>query len=163
MPRAPASRSAPASGDLELSDADGLAQISFVVLGTLGRRASEHGLSVIQMRLLGVLRDRTPSMNELAKLLELDKSSVTGLVDRAEQRGLVARIPSTADRRSVRVALTDRGRSLAGHATGGFEGDVEKLLGGLSPAQRRTLARLLSRVVSDYASSRGVDLSAGLS
>ena len=30
-------------------------------------------------------------MNELARLLDLDKSSVTGLVDRAERRGLVAR------------------------------------------------------------------------
>jgi DNA-binding MarR family transcriptional regulator len=161
MVPASARRSPPAPGDLELSDADGLAQVSFVVLGTLGRRASEHGLSVIQMRLLGVLRDRTPSMNELAKLLELDKSSVTGLVDRAERRGLVARIPSIADRRSLRVALTDSGRSLAAHATGGFDGDVEELLSGLSPAQRRTLGRLLSRVVSDYASRRGLDLSAG--
>ncbi len=37
-------------------------------------------------------------MNELARLLDLDKSSVTGLVDRAERRGLVTRVPSTADR-----------------------------------------------------------------
>jgi DNA-binding MarR family transcriptional regulator len=161
MAPAPARRLPPAPGELELSDADGLAQVSFLVLGTLGRRASEHGLSVIQTRLLGVLRDRTPSMNELARLLELDKSSVTGLVDRAERRGLVTRVPSTADRRSLRVALTDSGRSLAEHATGGFDGDVEELLSGLSPAQRRTLARLLSRVVSDYASRRGLDLSAG--
>ena len=116
------------SGDLELSDADGLAQVSFVVLGTLGRRAAEHGLSVIQTRLLGVLRDRTPSMNELSKLLELDKSSVSGLVDRAEQRGLVARVPSTADGRSVRVALTDEGRSLGRGAAGGSKADVAELL-----------------------------------
>jgi len=158
-----ASRHAPRSdavaGGPELSDADALAQVSFVVLATLGRRASENGVSIIQTRLLGVLRDRTPSMNELAKLLELDKSSVTGLVDRAEERGLVTRIPSTADRRSVQVTLTGEGRSLAAAATGAFDADVEGLLDGLSPAQRRTLTRLLSRVVSDYASRRGLDLS----
>jgi DNA-binding MarR family transcriptional regulator len=43
-------------------------------------------LSIPATRLLGVLRDREPTMLELAQLLELDKSSVTGLVDRAERR-----------------------------------------------------------------------------
>jgi hypothetical protein len=70
----------------------------------LERRAAEHDLSIIQTRLLGVPRDRKPTMNELAWFLGLDKSSVTGLVDRAERRGLVARVPSTTDRRAVLVS-----------------------------------------------------------
>ena len=45
---------------------DGLAQLSFLIQGTLERRAAEHDLSLAQVRLLGVLRDRTPTMNELA-------------------------------------------------------------------------------------------------
>ena len=63
-----------------------MAQLAFLVHGLLEHRAAEQGLSVIQARLLGVLRDRTPTMNELARLLGLDKSSVTGLVNRAERR-----------------------------------------------------------------------------
>src|SRR6185312_17156750 len=90
----------------QLSPVDGLAQLSFLIQGLLERRAAEHDLSIVQTRLLGVLRDRRPTMLELAKLLGLDKSSVSGLVDRAERRGLVARIPSAADRRSVLVGLT---------------------------------------------------------
>ena len=74
----------------QLSTVDGLAQLSFLTLGLLERRAGEHAISIIQTRLLGVLRDRTPTMNELATLLGLDKSSATGLVDRAERRGLVS-------------------------------------------------------------------------
>ena len=42
--------------------------------GLLERRAAEHDLSLIQTRLPGVLRDRTPTMNELARFLGLDKS-----------------------------------------------------------------------------------------
>jgi DNA-binding MarR family transcriptional regulator len=72
----------------DLGIVDALAQLTFLVQGTLARRAAEYELSIIQMRLLGVLRDRTPAMNDLAKILELDKSSLTGLVDRAERRGL---------------------------------------------------------------------------
>src|SRR6516162_3299625 len=95
-----------------LSPVDGMAQLSFVIQGMLERRAAEHDLSVIQTRLLGILRDRTPTMNELARFLRLDKSSVTGLVDRAERRGLVTRLPSATDRRAVQVSLTADGRTL---------------------------------------------------
>ncbi|GHF33280.1 hypothetical protein FHX82_005262 [Amycolatopsis bartoniae] len=49
--------------------------------------AAEHELSVVQLRLLGVLRDRRPGMLELGAHLGLDKSSMTGLVSRAEKRG----------------------------------------------------------------------------
>ncbi len=54
-------------------------------------------------------------MNELAELLGLDKSSTSGLVDRAQRRGLVRRVPSQLDRRSVRVRLTEQ-RQRAGAA-----------------------------------------------
>src|SRR6201986_2958589 len=96
----------------QLSPVDGLAQLSFVIQGMLERRAAEHDLSLIQTRLLGVLRDRRPTMNELATVLGLDKSSVSGLIDRAQRRGLVERLPSASDRRVTLVALTDTARAM---------------------------------------------------
>jgi MarR family transcriptional regulator, lower aerobic nicotinate degradation pathway regulator len=145
-----------------LSPADGLAQLSFLIQDILERRAREHDLSVIQIRLLGILRDRRPTMNELARLLGLDKSSVTGLVDRAERRGLVARVPSAADRRSVLVSLTDHGRSLASDGTALFEADISLLLRHLPPADRETLSGLVSRLLVAHAADQGIDLFATL-
>ena len=135
----------------ELTTVDALAQLSFLIQGTLERRAAEQGLSMIQTRLLGILRDRTPSMNELAALLELDKSSVTGLVDRAERRGLVERVPSTTDRRAVKVQLTSSARKIINATAARFESDVEAMLDSLSSADRRTLSRLAGRVVMAHA------------
>jgi DNA-binding MarR family transcriptional regulator len=152
--RAPASP----AGHQELSPADGLAQLSFLVHGILERRAREHGLSAIQIRLLGVLRDRTPTMNELARLLGLDKSSVTGLVDRAERRGLVTRAASIADRRSVLVSLTEQGRSLVSAGAARFGADISLLLGHLPPADRDALSRLISRLLVAHATEQGIDL-----
>ena len=63
---------------------DSLVQSSFLIQGALRRVAARQDLSVIQMRLLGILRDREPGTLLLSRLLGLDKSSVTGLVDRAE-------------------------------------------------------------------------------
>ena len=142
----------------QLSTVDGLAQLSFLTLGLLERRAGEHRVSIIQTRLVGLLRDRTPTMHELATLLGLDKSSATGLVDRAERRGLVTRVPSSSDRRVVQVELTELGRSLATEVSAGFEEDVATLLARLSPGDRSTLRRLVSRLLVAHAIANGVDL-----
>ena len=142
----------------QLSTVDGLAQLSFLTLGLLERRAGDHAISIIQTRLLGVLRDRTPTMNELATLLGLDKSSATGLVDRAERRGLVTRVPSSSDRRVVLVDLTDAGRALVAEVAAGFEADVATLLEPLLPADRSSLTRLVSRLLVAQAAANGVDL-----
>jgi len=142
----------------ELSTVDSLAQISFLVQGMLERRAGEDDFSLIQMRLLGVLRDRRPTINELARLLALDKSSVSGLVDRAERRGLVRRGPSPVDGRSVLVSLTREGRALARQVARRFTADIDLLLEPLSPPERARLTTLLSRLLVAHAAKRGVDL-----
>ena len=142
----------------ELSPVDGLAQLSFLIHRMLERRAAEHDLSMIQTRLLGVLRDRQPSINELGRLLGLDKSSVSGLVERAERRGLVSRAPSPADGRAVVVSLSDDGRSLVARASSQFGADVGALLERLSPSARRELSRLVSQLLVAHAADLGIDL-----
>jgi len=141
-----------------LSAVDGLVQLSFLVQNALTRRAVDHGLSLIQTRLLGVLRDREPGMNELATLLELDKSSITGLIDRAERRGIVERIPSSTDRRAVLVRLTDAGRTLVSQVATAFEADVATMLDCLPVADRHALSALVSSVLVARATGHGVDL-----
>jgi DNA-binding MarR family transcriptional regulator len=148
----------PPAADQALSPADGLAQLSFLIHAILERRAREHDLSITQVRLLGVLRDRTPTMNELAKLLDLDKSSITGLIDRAQRRGLVSRVPSATDRRAVLVTLTAHGRSLAATGTAQFEADIVRLLNHLPPPDREALSRLISQLLITHAAGQGIDL-----
>jgi MarR family transcriptional regulator, lower aerobic nicotinate degradation pathway regulator len=147
-------RSEQSEDDLGLVDA--LAQLSFLVHGTLTRRAAAEGASLIQTRLLGVLRDREPTMQQLARLLELDKSSVTGLVDRAERRLLVQRAPSSDDHRTIHVSLTPSGRRLVTEVAGAFQADVASLTRCLSAADRRKLSTLATRIVREYAAAKGI-------
>jgi DNA-binding MarR family transcriptional regulator len=137
---------------------DSLVQTSFLIQGVIERRAAERGVSLIQTRLLGVLRDREPTINELSVLLGLDKSSVSGLVDRAERRGLVARRPSQTDRRSVRVLLSPEGRAMVDAVGAALDADLVTLLAPLGVAERSRLAALLSRVLIQHADRRGIDL-----
>ena len=148
----------PLPGEHELGLADGLAQLSFTVHGVVGRIAAEYDLSIVQARLLGILRDRRPTIKELAGYLQLDKSSVTGLVDRAEERGLVRRSPSPHDGRSVQVRLTAAGRALVERASAAFVGELADLVADLSPVQRSQLSAAATAVVAVDARRRGIDI-----
>jgi DNA-binding MarR family transcriptional regulator len=70
-----------------------------------------------------LVRERCePSTGELAEEMNIRPATLTGLADRLEAKGLIHRWPDRADRRVVRVGLTDAGAALldeasaAGHA-----------------------------------------------
>lgn len=146
----------PAPEDLGLVDA--LAQLSFLVQNALAEIAGEYDLSITQTRLLGILRDREPTMNQLGRHLGLDKSSITGLVDRAQRRGLVTRTPSTVDRRSFQVSITDAGRELTEQVAARFAERIEGCVEPLPATDRKRLSRMATRIVTADADVRGIDL-----
>jgi DNA-binding MarR family transcriptional regulator len=77
-------------------------------------KAAAAGLTPMQHQLLLAVRGHTghdgPTVGDLADSLLLRHHSVVGLLDRAEDAGLVRRRTDRADRRVVRVALTATGR-----------------------------------------------------
>jgi DNA-binding MarR family transcriptional regulator len=149
---------APSPLDEDFGLVDGLAQLSFLVQSALAEIAGQHDLSVVQTRLLGVLRDREPTMNQLGRHLGLDKSSITGLVDRAQRRGLVTRTVSSVDRRSFQVSITDAGRQLVEQVAAQFAERIEGCVAPLPEADRKRLSRMATRIVTVDAQVRGIDL-----
>jgi MarR family transcriptional regulator, lower aerobic nicotinate degradation pathway regulator len=126
---------------------DALVQLSFAVHAILSTAAADRELSLIQLRMIGVLRDRRPTMQELAQHLGLTKSSLSGLVDRAEARGLVRRTGDATDGRTVRVELTRRGHSAAARVTATVNAHVDQLLVELTAPQRDQLTRLCGQIL----------------
>lgn len=98
-----------------MSDAnvDALVQASFQVQAALAQVAKRHGIPVTLLRLGGILRDRTPTMAQVAAHLGLDKSTVTGIVTTGEERGILRRFADPDDARATRVELTQAGHDLA--------------------------------------------------
>jgi DNA-binding MarR family transcriptional regulator len=142
--------------DLGLVDA--LAQLSFLVHNALAEIAGQHDLSIIQTRLLGVLRDREPTMNELGRHLGLDKSSISGLVDRAQRRGLVTRTVSAIDRRAFQVSITDAGRQLVEQVAASFAERIGMFVAGLPETKQQLLSQLATQIVAADADRHGIDL-----
>lgn len=92
-------------------------------------------LSLVHLQVLFLLdADGALPMRVLAEAMDVSQASATGIVDRMEQRGLVERQRDDADRRIVRVVITDEGRRLVA----------------LMAAERRDhLARLLEALTDD--------------
>jgi MarR family transcriptional regulator, lower aerobic nicotinate degradation pathway regulator len=132
-------------GSTDTDDAarDALVETSFTIQHVLGEVAESRDLSLTQLRLLGILRDREPGMLELAAYLKLEKSSVSGLVDRAEQRGLVRRRAGPGDGRTVHVTITRRGRAIAEQIEHDLAQPLARLLRPLPKRQRVQLIGLL--------------------
>ena len=76
-------------------------------------RLAAFDVTPIQYSLLKCLWDsdmQTPTM--LAQALQMDASTVTGLIERLERKNLIAREYSMEDRRSISIRLTPEGKSL---------------------------------------------------
>ncbi len=127
---------------------DNLALTSFTVIALLSRTAAEHDMSLTQLRMMAILRDRTPTMAELASFLGLERSSVSGLIDRVARRGLVQRTTSRSDGRAVQVSLTADGHRLAAQVAAEVAGLIAPLTGALTPAEQKRLTGLLGKMLA---------------
>ncbi len=134
-----------ASGQAELIDV--LVQATFMTVAVLSGVAAGNDLSLTQLRVLAILRDRRVRMSALAAYLGLDRSTMSGLVERAEKRGLLARAPDPSDGRAVEVFLTRSGAELADTLYARIEQSLSPATGRLDRAEGRRLAALLRRMV----------------
>lgn len=106
------------------------------------------GLTGAQYNVLNVLAGRPEGMSqrELSGVLVVDRSNVTGLLDRMEKAGWVKRTDDPADRRVYQVLLTPAGRKLWGKVHTPYLGRVFEVTGGLSAAEVKTGIDLLQRL-----------------
>jgi DNA-binding MarR family transcriptional regulator len=86
------------------------------------------------------------TMGELSRLLLVSNGNATAVVDRLEKDGLARRAQDEADRRTVRVALTDAGLAAFETWAAGHEAEVNRLFAPLAEAEIDTLTAILKRL-----------------
>ena len=131
---------------------DALVQVSFVTMAVLSKVGAEHDLSLTQLRVLGILRDRRVRMTRLADYLGLEKSTLTGLVDRAAKRGLLERGPNPHDGRAVDVFISPAGAALAERLHAQVRRSLSPLTSALGLAEQRQVQTLLERMLAPHES-----------
>jgi DNA-binding MarR family transcriptional regulator len=114
---------------------------------------AKHGLERFEFDVLATLRragepyELTPGA--LHRSAMITTGAITHRVDRAEAKGLVERVRDSADRRSVRIRLTDRGLALVDEVVASHLANEARLLASLDPDQREQLAALLRILLED--------------
>ncbi|GAA1606951.1 hypothetical protein GCM10009789_71590 [Kribbella sancticallisti] len=104
------------------------------------------GLTPQQAHLLCVLLGGQLGMTELSRILSIERSSLTSMVDRLERRSLVARTPHATDRRACEITLTDEGLALAHEAHNAFTDRIDARTADLPAATRKTLIAAIGQI-----------------
>jgi len=109
------------------------------------------GITAAQSGALYYLKDNDGCLfTELSRALGLDKSAITGLVDRLAGKGLVERRQTPSDRRSMSIMLTDAGRDAAGRCLKVTREFNNAITEGLSEQEIESLSKILQKIIAKF-------------
>ncbi|WP_339417930.1 MULTISPECIES: MarR family winged helix-turn-helix transcriptional regulator [unclassified Pseudomonas] len=107
-----------------------------------------HGITAAQFKVLIIMAQfgvDTPA--ELCRHLSLDSGSMTRMLDRLTQKGLLDRKRSELDRRQVQLVLTSDGQRLADMLPFIGADALNQLAGALEPGELETLEKILKKIL----------------
>ena len=110
----------------------------------MSRALGVTGPQRLVIRILG--RHGHLTSGQLAALLHLHPSTLTGIVRRLQLRGFVTREVDPRDGRRYHLALTERGRSVNSLRVGTVEAELEAALGDLTPGQLASAGHALESI-----------------
>jgi len=116
---------------------------------TIHRELRDRGLTGAQLDILRVLAESGPEgvkLNEISQRLFVTSGNVTGLIDRLEEAGHIARLPHPEDRRITLAVLTPAGRELFEQLHPAHVARVKDLMAALAPEEQALLSDLLERL-----------------
>lgn len=102
------------------------------------RIQKDFGVSIPQLLCLTHLAGREgyqATHKQLTEYLNLNSSTVTGIINRLEKKGLIARLPKAGDKRTTCVVLTSSGYKLLKNAPNLLHDKLSHNLQKLSPEQ----------------------------
>jgi DNA-binding MarR family transcriptional regulator len=106
---------------------------------------SKYGVTGRQRLIIQVVNEFPGiSAGDLAKVLHLDPSTLTGVLQQMNQRGLLLLQADARDRRRLRIQLTTKGRRMSHLAVGTIEAAVSRTLSRVSPAKLKATREVLA-------------------
>ena len=106
-----------------------------------------YNVSAAQLNCLLALHENgSLPPSQIAKHILVNSSTVTGIIDRLEHKGLVERLRNSPDRRVITVRLTKTGKMLAENAPPPIQQKIFDGLNKLSESEIEHIARTLSKL-----------------
>ena len=111
----------------------------------------EYGVSIPQVLCLNYLQNATgfrATQGEIRKFMNLNSSTASGIIDRLEKKGFVARLPRSGDKRVVNITLTSDGEELLSRIPSLLHEQLSEKLQYLEPGQLKILEEGLDTLVT---------------
>ncbi len=105
-----------------------------------------------QLNVLYYVRTEDASMADIARVLGVAPTVITGLVDRLEARGLIRRESHPSDRRRIQLVLTARGHEVSTQVETAIAAGIQQQAASLDDEQQqhlRTGLELLEKLMAD--------------
>ena len=107
----------------------------------------KYQVSSPQLHCLLALYENGPlPPSRIAKHIMVKSSTVTGIIDRREQKGLVSRARTSLDRRVITIELTEEGRKLAQYAPPPMQRKIVEGLKKLPPSEIEQIVLSLAKL-----------------
>jgi DNA-binding MarR family transcriptional regulator len=114
------------------------------------RQLKEFGLTPCQFEVLMILwEEEGILLSELGRRVSRDGPTITGVVDRMENKMLVKRKRDTHDRRAVRVVLTSKSKGMKEQLTTTKKRVLEKIARNLSKKEITSLESVLAKMMKN--------------
>ncbi len=135
--------------DLESLPGHHIRRLHQIAVAVFLQEAQAHGVTPVQYAALQAIAN-VPGTDQrtLAATIGLDTSTIGGVIDRLETRGLVQRSPSPQDRRVRLLSLTDEGRALLRAAVPSMLQAQERILAPLPKRDQAEFMRMLRLLVT---------------
>jgi len=128
-----------------------ISRSTLAVTAELKREFASADVGGVRPAYLGVLLSlwREDGLNaaELGRRAGLEPSTMTGLLDRMEHDGLLARAADPGDRRAQRICLTDAGRRVREPVLAAVDRTLKRVLSGVSAADVARVKNTLRRIL----------------
>jgi len=123
-------------------------QINDRLQAELDAALKDGGITASQLRVLVILNesDKTVTQKDIETILGVSHPTVTGLVSRLENNGFVETYFDPLDKRNKIVRLTDKSRELSQRVQFSPEIMEKRLSSNITPREKETLIKLLSKV-----------------
>jgi DNA-binding MarR family transcriptional regulator len=127
-----------------------IGRVRSVMLSRLDAELQPFGITGMQFAILkNVAEDAAETAADLCRLMHYDTGSMTRLVDRLEEKGLMRRERSKDDRRVVSLRITGAGRTVRPRLRDSAARVVQRMLTGFSAAEVNDLRGLLGRMIEN--------------
>jgi MarR family multiple antibiotic resistance transcriptional regulator len=112
--------------------------------------AAPEQCTLLEFETLKYVKDTgQPHMRDVAKNFHVTPPAATLLIDALVKAKLLARVLDPNDRRSVRVAVTPKGRQVLDRGIAKKVNEMKKTFGILTPAERTHFVAVLNKIIKN--------------